>query len=330
MSFRDAGTREQYQQVYCYIEEHAPHLLELMKDKKHRQEFNALISEVRGAHMQFRWLKYFLRWERQCGKCDLMMQVNWKRLLAHTRCHSQMRRPLLLHLGPTTVVAGWVLTTQNLPVYCAQSSTSRHFWLTQYSKYRTLSYCTANILCGDCSLGREKVFKKGALLPPQQAGQHSFTMATFQVKTLNLVASIKVSWGVFFKSAWVPVTCMLPHHSFSSTRFWSRFSSLLHLPYRKGRSSRLVLAMASSMGCGKSQLSISLMQRFTYVLLSHNTYCSVLLVLFQARFGLSSCEKWKQHDGIFDYADFYYRIMNFLMFKADNKWHKALYSYLNK
>jgi len=225
---------------------------------------------------------------------------------------------------------GWVLTTQNSPVYCAQSSTSHHFWLTQYSKCRTLSYRTTNILHGDCSLGREKIFKKGALLPPQQAGQHSFTMAMFQVKTLNLVALIKVSWGVFLKSAWVPVTCMLPHHSFSSTRFWSIFSLLLHLPYRKGRSSRLVLAMASSMGCGKSQLSISLTQWFTYVLLSHNTYCSVLLVLFQAHFGLSSCEKWKQHDGIFHYADFYYRIMNFLMFKADNKWCKALYSYLNK
>ena len=58
------------------------------------------------------------------------------------------------------------------------------------------------------------------------------------------------------------------------------------------------------------------------------TLCSII-VLFQARFGISSREKWKQHDGNFDYADFYYRIVNFLTSKADVKWCKSLYSYLN-
>lgn len=49
---RDAGTQERYQQVYYYIEENAPYLLELMKDKKRRQEFDALIAKVCGAYIQ--------------------------------------------------------------------------------------------------------------------------------------------------------------------------------------------------------------------------------------------------------------------------------------
>ncbi|KAI6043557.1 hypothetical protein EDC04DRAFT_2600026 [Pisolithus marmoratus] len=49
-----------------------------------------------------------------------------------------------------------------------------------------------------------------------------------------------------------------------------------------------------------------------------------------ACYSLTLHEKWKQHDSIFDYADFYYRILNFLTCKANKKWHQSLYSYLNK
>ncbi|KAI6042973.1 hypothetical protein EDC04DRAFT_2600612 [Pisolithus marmoratus] len=52
--------------------------------------------------------------------------------------------------------------------------------------------------------------------------------------------------------------------------------------------------------------------------------------LIQARYSLTSHEKWKQHDSVFDYTDFYYRILNFLTCKADKKWCQSLYSYLNK
>ncbi|KAI5988883.1 hypothetical protein EDC04DRAFT_2614466 [Pisolithus marmoratus] len=52
--------------------------------------------------------------------------------------------------------------------------------------------------------------------------------------------------------------------------------------------------------------------------------------LIQARYSLTSHEKWKQHDSVFDYADFYYRILNFLTCKANKKWCQSLYSYLNK
>ncbi|KAI6118530.1 hypothetical protein EDD16DRAFT_1707331 [Pisolithus croceorrhizus] len=48
-----------------------------------------------------------------------------------------------------------------------------------------------------------------------------------------------------------------------------------------------------------------------------------------ACYSLTSHKKWKQHDGVFDYTDFYYRILNFLTFKVDKKWHHSLYSYLN-
>ncbi|KAL4076478.1 hypothetical protein V8B97DRAFT_1913354 [Scleroderma yunnanense] len=49
-----------------------------------------------------------------------------------------------------------------------------------------------------------------------------------------------------------------------------------------------------------------------------------------ACYSLTSHKKWKQHDGIFDYADFYYQILTFLMSKADEKWHESLDKYLNK
>ncbi|KAI6096852.1 hypothetical protein F5141DRAFT_1011646, partial [Pisolithus sp. B1] len=57
----------------------------------------------------------------------------------------------------------------------------------------------------------------------------------------------------------------------------------------------------------------------------HITYSAV-----HARYSLTSCKKWKQHDGMFDYTDFYYRILNFLTFKVDKKWCHSLYSYLNR
>ncbi|KAI6095120.1 hypothetical protein EDD16DRAFT_1708410 [Pisolithus croceorrhizus] len=51
----DAGTWEWYQHVYHYIEDRAPHLIKLMKDKKQCHQFDALISKM-GKVMRQVWL----------------------------------------------------------------------------------------------------------------------------------------------------------------------------------------------------------------------------------------------------------------------------------
>ncbi|KAI6011601.1 hypothetical protein EDC04DRAFT_2905397 [Pisolithus marmoratus] len=41
----DGTTQDWYQRVYRYIRDHAPYAIELMKDKKQHNQFDALISE---------------------------------------------------------------------------------------------------------------------------------------------------------------------------------------------------------------------------------------------------------------------------------------------
>ncbi|KAI6011632.1 hypothetical protein EDC04DRAFT_2905343 [Pisolithus marmoratus] len=47
----DGTTQDQYQHMYHYIGDHAPYAIELMKDKKRRNQFDALISKVHSAYM---------------------------------------------------------------------------------------------------------------------------------------------------------------------------------------------------------------------------------------------------------------------------------------
>ncbi|KAI6037156.1 hypothetical protein PISMIDRAFT_25114 [Pisolithus microcarpus 441] len=45
-SSRDTAAWEWYQHAYHYIEDHAPYVIKLMKDKKQHHQFDALISKM--------------------------------------------------------------------------------------------------------------------------------------------------------------------------------------------------------------------------------------------------------------------------------------------
>ncbi|KAG1721734.1 hypothetical protein EDD22DRAFT_962429 [Suillus occidentalis] len=57
----------------------------------------------------------------------------------------------------------------------------------------------------------------------------------------------------------------------------------------------------------------------------HITYAAV-----QARFAISSLEKWKDHDGLFYYTDFYTRIVNLIRGRKDEGWVNSLLGHYNE
>ncbi|KAG1749520.1 hypothetical protein EDB19DRAFT_2036458 [Suillus lakei] len=57
----------------------------------------------------------------------------------------------------------------------------------------------------------------------------------------------------------------------------------------------------------------------------HIAYAAV-----QARFAISSLEKWKDHDGLFYYTDFYTRIVNLIWVRKDKGWVDSLLGHYNK
>lgn len=57
----------------------------------------------------------------------------------------------------------------------------------------------------------------------------------------------------------------------------------------------------------------------------HIAYAAV-----QARFAISSLEKWKDHDGLFYYTNFYTRIVNLIRGRKDEGWVDSLLGYYNE
>ncbi|KAG2747050.1 hypothetical protein P692DRAFT_20736726, partial [Suillus brevipes Sb2] len=57
----------------------------------------------------------------------------------------------------------------------------------------------------------------------------------------------------------------------------------------------------------------------------HIAYAAV-----QARFGISSLDKWKDKDGLFVYSDFYYRITRLIRERRDGEWVDSLLAYFNE
>ncbi|KAG1744757.1 hypothetical protein EDB19DRAFT_1826902 [Suillus lakei] len=57
----------------------------------------------------------------------------------------------------------------------------------------------------------------------------------------------------------------------------------------------------------------------------HIAYAAV-----QARFAISSLEKWKDHDGLFYYTDFYTRIVNLIRARKDEGWVDSLLGHYNE
>ncbi|KAG1732695.1 uncharacterized protein EDB91DRAFT_1251737 [Suillus paluster] len=57
----------------------------------------------------------------------------------------------------------------------------------------------------------------------------------------------------------------------------------------------------------------------------HITYAAV-----QARFAISSLEKWKDHDGLFYYTNFYTRIVNLIRGRKDEGWVNSLLGHYNE
>ncbi|KAG2135979.1 hypothetical protein DEU56DRAFT_755365 [Suillus clintonianus] len=57
----------------------------------------------------------------------------------------------------------------------------------------------------------------------------------------------------------------------------------------------------------------------------HIAYAAV-----QARFAISSLEKWKDHDGLFYYTDFYTRIVNLIRGRKDEGWVNSLLGHYNE
>ncbi|KAG1718019.1 uncharacterized protein EDB91DRAFT_1067055 [Suillus paluster] len=52
--------------------------------------------------------------------------------------------------------------------------------------------------------------------------------------------------------------------------------------------------------------------------------------ILQARFAISSLEKWKDHDGLFYYTDFYTRIVNLILGRKDKGWVNSLLGHYNE
>ncbi|KAG1734395.1 uncharacterized protein EDB91DRAFT_1084055 [Suillus paluster] len=56
----------------------------------------------------------------------------------------------------------------------------------------------------------------------------------------------------------------------------------------------------------------------------------IAYVAVQARFAISSLEKWKDHDGLFYYTDFYTRIVNLIWGRKDKGWVNSLLGHYNE
>ncbi|KAG2144820.1 hypothetical protein BD769DRAFT_1347572, partial [Suillus cothurnatus] len=57
---------------------------------------------------------------------------------------------------------------------------------------------------------------------------------------------------------------------------------------------------------------------------------SFLVSTCQARFGISSLDKWKDKDGLFHYSNFYYRITRLIRERRDGEWVDSLLAYFNE
>ncbi|KIK44431.1 hypothetical protein CY34DRAFT_23093 [Suillus luteus UH-Slu-Lm8-n1] len=62
-----------------------------------------------------------------------------------------------------------------------------------------------------------------------------------------------------------------------------------------------------------------------YLLEWHIAYAAV-----QAHFAIGSLEKWKDHDGLFYYTDFYTRIVNLICGRKDEGWVNSLLGHYNE
>ncbi|KAG1722129.1 hypothetical protein EDB19DRAFT_2044134 [Suillus lakei] len=56
----------------------------------------------------------------------------------------------------------------------------------------------------------------------------------------------------------------------------------------------------------------------------------IAYAVVQARFAISSLEKWKDHDGLFYYTDFYTRIVNLIRARKDKGWVDSLLGHYNE
>ncbi|KAG1718725.1 uncharacterized protein EDB91DRAFT_1258319 [Suillus paluster] len=55
-----------------------------------------------------------------------------------------------------------------------------------------------------------------------------------------------------------------------------------------------------------------------------------IIYILQARFAISSLEKWKDHDGLFYYTNFYTRIVNLIRGRKDEGWVNSLLGHYNE
>ncbi|KAG1738535.1 hypothetical protein EDB19DRAFT_1983178 [Suillus lakei] len=62
----------------------------------------------------------------------------------------------------------------------------------------------------------------------------------------------------------------------------------------------------------------------------HIAYAAVQCVFYRLRFAISLLEKWKDHDGLFYYTDFYTRIVNLIRARKDEGWVDSLLGHYNE
>ncbi|KAG1750377.1 uncharacterized protein EDB91DRAFT_1078427 [Suillus paluster] len=62
----------------------------------------------------------------------------------------------------------------------------------------------------------------------------------------------------------------------------------------------------------------------------HIAYAAVQSVFYRLALPLSSLEKWKDHDGLFYYTDFYTRIVNLIRGRKDEEWVNSLLGHYNE
>jgi hypothetical protein len=61
-----------------------------------------------------------------------------------------------------------------------------------------------------------------------------------------------------------------------------------------------------------------------------STFFTYSVCAGQACFAISSLDKWKDKDGLFNYTDFYYRITRLIRERKDGEWVDSLLGYYNE